>query len=140
LIGSHANKHIPPSERKRFTGFKSMPLREFAKIIEAVGHEPLGLLSLAFLVLGSIAYRLFKAVRKPTPTEVAVLLAIIFLGFAGIALALVRASNSLSAQAAAQKRPPSYTAALKFTGQRMALQPAEVSFGKRLRAGEFWLQ
>jgi hypothetical protein len=105
-----------------------MPVQEFAKIIEAVGHEPLGLLSLAFLVLGSIAYRLVKTMRKPTPNEVAVLLAIIFLGFAGVALALVRASNSVSAQAEAQKKPPSYTAVLKFTGQRRALQPAEVSF------------
>lgn len=51
-------------------------MQEFAKIIEAVGHEPLGLLSLAFLILGSIAYRLVKAMRKPTPTEAAVLLAI----------------------------------------------------------------
>ncbi len=86
------------------------------------------MLSLAFLILGSIAYRLVKTMHKPTPTEVAVLLAIIFLGFAGIALGLVRAGNSVSAQAEAQKKPPILTAVLKFTGQRRALQPAEVSF------------
>ena len=46
-----------------------MPVQEFAKIIEAVGHEPFGLLSLAFLVLGSIAYRLVRPCASQRQTS-----------------------------------------------------------------------
>lgn len=105
-----------------------MSLKLFVDIIKAVGHEPLGFYSLVFLILGSISYALVGKMRKPTPKEVAVILAIILVGFSGIALAIIRADNKVSAQAEAEKKPPNHTAVLKFTGERTTLQPTQVSF------------
>jgi hypothetical protein len=65
---------------------------------------------------------------KPKPSEVAVILAIILLGFTGVALAVIRANNKVSAQKAEQTKPPSYSSVVKFTGERRILQPMQVAF------------
>jgi hypothetical protein len=100
----------------------------FADIIKAVGHEPLGFFSLVFLILGSICYRVVKNLGKPKPREIAVILAIILLGFSGLALAFIRADNRISAQKEDQTKTPDFSAVVKLTGERRSLQPAQVSF------------
>ena len=100
----------------------------FAAVIKAVGHEPLGYYSLVFLILGSICYRVVRNLGKPKPWEVALILAIIMLGFSGVALALVRANNAITAQKEEESKPPSFSAIVKFTGERHSMQPAQVAF------------
>ncbi len=105
-----------------------MPVNGFSDVIKAVGHEPLGFYSLVFLILGSISYLLIKKMQKPTPAQAAILLAIILLGFSGVAIAVIRADNKITAQTEQQKKSPTKTAVIKFTGERTSLQPTQVSF------------
>jgi hypothetical protein len=109
-------------------GGYSMPTNGFVQIIKAVGHEPLGFYSLVFLILGTICYRVVKKLGKPKPREVAVILAIILLGFSGVALAIIRADNKVSAQREEQQKPPGYTALIKFIGERSHLEPTQIAF------------
>jgi len=106
-----------------------MSLNELAEVIKALPHEPLAFYSLVFLILGFISYRLVEKLPKPTPAEVvAVILAIILLGFSGVALAIIRAGNKVSAQTEEHNKPPNYTAVMKFTGERRILHPTQVAF------------
>lgn len=105
-----------------------MPTNGFVEIIKAVGNEPLGFYSLVFLILGSICYKLVSKVRRPKPLDIAVLLAIILVGFSGVALAVIRAENKVSSQKEDRQKPPSYTVLLKFAGERSSMVPAQIPF------------
>lgn len=105
-----------------------MPTNGFVEIIRAVGNEPLGFYSLVFLILGAICLALVNKLGKPKPRDIAVILAIIMLGFSGVALAIVRANNDLSRQREEQQKPPIYAVLLKFTGIRSSMEPATIEF------------
>src|ERR1700676_575418 len=105
-----------------------MPVNGFSDVIKAVGHEPLGFYSLVFLILGSISYLLIKRMQKPTPAQAGILLAMTLLGFSGVAIAVIRADNKITAQTEQQKKSPSNTAVIKFTGERSSLKPTQGSF------------